>query len=552
MKMKNGMVVTPQPEAAEAGAAVLERGGNAIDAAIACAFMQGVVDPMMAGIGGFGSIQVYMPSKGVHEVIEFYARAPLAVTPDMWEGKMLGQSRDGFAFLLQDHLNEFGHLAVCTPGSVKGYEYALSRYGTMDWKDAIAPAIAQARRGFMVRPHVHWFWSQDQAGSGQINTADKLRYSEAGKKLYFRADGTLKRPGDMVVNTDMADTLQRLANAGGSDIFYHGEIAQAIGADMKAHGGLITFEDLDQYELSVTQPLWGSYRGRRIATSPPPASGMAMLEVLHIMENFDVAALRHSGTDHVRLLAEAMKYMTIDKDQFLGDPEYVDVPVERLMSKPYAAELAARIRNGERAKVQRLEEPTSRDTTQISVVDQHGNAVSMTHTLGSPSGAIAEGMGFMYNGTISRFDPRPGRAASLAPGKRRSASQAPTIVFEGDQPRIVIGAPGGSYIAPALAQGIMNVIDFGMSMSDAVAAPRIVAVSDSIDVSNRIALRVTDELTTMGYDVKRSPQSYAFAALHGIAIDKDSCSGGADPQRDGLAVSVPAHSGSDTAKDAAP
>ncbi|ROZ79754.1 gamma-glutamyltransferase [Ramlibacter sp. WS9] len=538
--MRNGMVVAPQPEAAEAGAAVLERGGNAIDAAIACAFMQGVVDPMMSGIGGFGSMQVYMPGKGVHEIVEFYAKAPLAVTPEMWEHKVQGQTRDGFAFLVENHINEIGHLAVCTPGSLKGYEYALSRYGTIAWKDAIAPAVAQARRGFMVRPHVHWFWSQDQAGSGQINTADKLRYSATGRKLFFRQDGTVKQPGDMVVNGELADTLERIAQSGGSDIFYRGDIARVIAADMAANGGLIGHEDLDTYELSVAPPLWGSYRGRRIATSGPPASGMSMLQVLHIMENFDVGALKHSGTDHVRLLAEAMKYMTIDKDQHMGDPAYVDVPVERLTSKAYAEGLAARMRRGERAVVKRLGQPSSRDTTQVSVVDRHGNAVSMTHTLGSPSGAIPDGLGFMHNGTMSRFDPRPGRAASLAPGKRRASSAAPTIVFEGETPRIVIGAPGGSYIAPAIAQGIMNVIDFDMSMSDAVAAPRVVAVSDSIDVSNRIAIRVTDELQALGYDVKRSSQSYAFAALHGIAIDNDTCRGGADPQRDGLAVSVPA------------
>jgi gamma-glutamyltranspeptidase/glutathione hydrolase len=536
--MKNGMIVCPQPEAAEAGAAVLERGGNAVDAAIACAFMQGVVDPLMSGIGGFGSMQLYMPGRGVHQIVEFYAKASLSATPDMWVDKLLGQSRDGFAFLLEGGISEFGHLAACTPGSVKGYDYALSRFGTMDWADVIAPAIAQARSGVLVRPHMHWFWSQDQKGSGQVNTVDKLRYSETGKNLYFRPDGSLKRVGDLLANPDMANTLERLAK-GGAELFYKGELAEEIAADFAGNGGLISREDLAAYNLSVAEPVWGSYRGHRISTSPPPASGMLMLQILNMLENFEIGALSHGGTEHVRLLAEAMKRMTIDKDQHMGDPAYVDVPVERLISKEHAAAQAQSIARGERADVKRLERSSSRETTHISVVDSQGNAVALTHTLGSPSGAITPGLGFMYNGTMSRFDPRPGRAGSIAPGKRRSSSAAPTIVFKDDKPFIVMGAPGGSYIAPAMAQGIMNVVDFGMSMLEAVAAPRIVGVSNSIDISNRIRRSVSAELSAMGYDIKRSAQSYPFAALHGIKIDDGRCSGGADPQRDGMAISVP-------------
>lgn len=181
---------------------------------------------------------------------------------------------------------------------------------------------------------------------------------------------------------------------------------------------------------------------------------------------------------------------------------------------------------------------SQRETTHVTVVDREGNAVALTHTLGSPSGAISDGLGFIYNGTMSRFDPRPGRAASIAPGKRRASSAAPTIVFDGETPRIVIGAPGGSYIAPAVAQGIMNMIDFGMSPFEAVAAPRVMAVSNMIDISNRIRRNVSAELTAAGYDVKRSAQTFPFAALHAIGIADGLCAGGADPQRDGMAISV--------------
>ncbi|WP_426956043.1 gamma-glutamyltransferase [Muricoccus radiodurans] len=532
-----GMIVAPQPEAVEAGAQVLERGGNAVDAAIVCGLVQGVVDPLMVGIGGFGTMQVYMPQRGVHQVLEFFARAPLAATPDMWESKLLGQSRDGFAFLLEGGISEAGHLAVCTPGNVMGYAEALRRWGTMDWKDAFGPAIGYARNGFMVRPHVHWFMTQDQSGTGQVNTSDKLRLTESGRRLFFRGDGNPKRPGDIVQNTDLARTLERLA-AGGPDLFYTGEMAEEIAADFQAHGALISREDLRNYKISLADPLWGEYRGHRVATLPPPSSGFAMMQLLHILDHFDIGSLRHGSVEHVRILAEAMKRMTIDKDRNMGDPAFVKVPTDELLSRDYTAAAAEGIRRGERLRVTRLEKKQDKDTTHVSVVDKDGNCVTMTHTLGSPSGAITEGLGIMWNGTMSRFDPRPGRPGSIAPGKRRSASQAPTIVFRGDRPRIVIGAPGGTYIAPAIAQGISNVIDFGMSMSDAVAAPRVVAVSDSIDVSNRVRRDVTDELAAMGYDIKRSPMSYAFAALHGIAVEGDRLQGGADPQRDGMAILV--------------
>jgi gamma-glutamyltranspeptidase/glutathione hydrolase len=263
-----------------------------------------------------------------------------------------------------------------------------------------------------------------------------------------------------------------------------------------------------------------------------------MLQILHILEHFDVAGLEHGSSRHIILLAEAMKRMTLDKDRHLGDPAYVDVPVERLLSRQYCGALADEIKAGKRAEVVRVGQGSSRDTTHVSVVDRHGNAVALTHTLGSPSGVITDGLGFMYNGTMSRFDPRPGKAASIAPGKRRSSSAAPTIVFKNERPYIVMGAPGGTYIAPSMAQGLMNVIDFGMSMSEAVAAPRITAVSNKIGVSNRVPRYVTDDIEAQGYEVGRSWQSYAFAALHGIRVEGELCEGGADPQRDGMALAV--------------
>lgn len=531
-----GIVVAAQPEAAEAGVEVLRQGGNAVDAAIACAFSQGVVDPQMCGIGGFGAMQICMPKRGLHTVLEFFARAPLSATPGMWADKFIGQSRDGFVFLLNDQSNDIGYGSVGTPGNVAGYTEALSRFGTMPLRDVMKPAITQSRRGAMVRPYVHYYWTIDHGGDGQVNVEDKLRFSDTGRQVYFRPDGRLKRPGDTLHNPDMTRSLERIVE-GGAEVFYRGDIAREIAADMAARGGGITLEDLASYRVREKAPCWGRYRGLRVASNPPPAGGGSLIELLHILDHFDLEALEHGSADHLRILAEAMKWMTIDKDAHMGDPDFVDVPLERLLSASHAATLADRIRAGEKADVPRAEEPSDPpDTTVVCVVDAEGNAVSMTHTLGIPSGVITPGLGFMYNGCMSGFDPRPGRAASIAPGKSRGSAMAPTLLFKKDTPCMVLAAPGGTYIVPALAQAISNVVDFGMSMAEAVAAPRIVALSNTIDVSNRIPYGVTDALAASGYPVQRSYQSYAFGAPHGLALVNGTWHGGADPQRDGMAL----------------
>ena len=532
-----GIIVAAQPEAAEAGAEVLRAGGNAVDAAIACAFSQGVVDPQMCGLAGFGSMQICMPGRGIHTVLEFFARAPLAATPDMWADRFVGQSRDGFVFLLSDQANDVGHGAIGTPGNVAGYAEALSRFGTLPWREVMAPAIAQARRGVMIRPYMHYYWAIDHGGDGQVNVEDKLRFSPTGRQVYFRPDGTLKRPGEVLRNPEMTASLERLAEEG-PDSFYRGSLAHDMAADMRANGGLLSLEDLAAYRVREKAPLWGRYRGWRVASNPPPSGGLSLIGLLHILGHFDLGGMEHNGPEHLRILAEAMKRMTIDRDAHIGDPDFVAVPVERLLSDAHAASHAERIRAGEVAHVPRAPEPGDPpDTTVACVVDAEGNAVALTHTLGIPSGVITPGLGFMYNGCMSGFDPRPGRAASLAPGKSRASAMAPTMLFEeGDAPALVLAAPGGTYIVPSLAQAICNVADFGMTAQEAVAAPRIVALSDTIDVSNRIPHRVTEALAAQGYPIARSYQSFAFGAPHALLRRDGAWQGGADPQRDGMAM----------------
>ncbi len=540
--MTHGMVCAPQPEAVEAGALALRNGGNAVDAAVACALVETVVDPQMCGIAGFGSMQIYLPEQGIHTMIDFHGRAPAKSTPDMWQHLLEWESEDGFGFVLKGRVNDLGYQAPTTPGSLKAYHEALTRFGTLSWRQVVEPAAAIAEEGFMIRPHVHDFWTRKEA-FGLVDHIERLRATAAGRRIYFDQGGNLRELGSILRNPDMARSLRRIAEDG-PEVFYEGAMAREIAEDFARNGGLLSLEDLQAYRTEETEPLWGSYRGHRIATNRPPGGGVMILEMLNILENFDLAAMGHNSAEYIRVVAETMKRATIDKDAHVGDPRFVEVPLERLTGKDYAREHAAAIRRGEIAHVPRLQQGRDmKDTTHISTADEHGNAVAMTHSLGMSSGVITEGLGFMYNSCMGVFDPRPGRTGSIAPGKARFTAMCPTMVFR-DEPfqdgalRLIIGAPGGTFITMGVLQGILNVIDFGMSASDAVAAPRICATSDTIDVVNRIPHFVTEDLEAKGYPVRRSYRSYHFAGVHAIELSDGKWHGGADPGRDGMALEV--------------
>jgi gamma-glutamyltranspeptidase/glutathione hydrolase len=536
-RLSNGsaMIVAAQAEAAEAGADILQAGGNAIDAAIACALVQGVIDPLMAGIAGFGSAGIYFPSDAVHQYLDFHSPAPAAARPGMWEHLIQGEARDGYGFILEGRVNDLGYQSICVPASLKAYHEAHRRFGALPWRDIVQPAIAWAEAGWTVRPHVEFFWS-DPGTMGRASGPDRLAFTASGRELYFRPDGTPKRVGDRVVNPDYARTLRAIAE-GGSDAFYTGEIAQRIARDMRENGGLVTAEDLAAYRPIWRDPLRGRYRGYEITTNHPPGGGLMLIEMLNMLEHFDLAAIGHNSPEYLRVVSEVMKRSTVHKDRFIGDPNFLDVPIEMLASKEKAAEMAAEIDSHEKAHVPRLNSGfPSKDTTQVCVVDRDGNCVTMTHSLGMPSGVITDGLGFFYNGCMAVFDPRPGRTGSIAPGKSRFTSICPSIVFRDGSPHLVIGAPGATQIAMGVLQAILNVLDFGMTMTEAVSAARFSATSDAIDVSNRILHRTTRALEAEGYEVIRSPQTFGFAAVHGIRIADGQLDGGADPGHDGIAI----------------
>lgn len=533
----NAMIVAPQPEAADAGFEVLASGGNAVDAALACAFVQGVVDPLMSGIAGFGIMQVFDPVSGKHTVFIGLGGCPQAATDTMWADRYIGETSDGFGFIVRDFINECGATAVSPPPILNVFEKAHAQFGSMPWRDLFTPATTIAREGWLLRPHVYTVFTQNERKYGRLNYGEKIAITEGGRKLYMDAEGALKKPGTLIENPDLARTLSMVADHG-AEVFFRGPLGDHICSDIQKHGGLLTKADLENCHAEEVAPLHVNYRGRRISTVPAPGGGLYLAQTLKLLERFDLVAEGFNTPHYVRLLAEAMKIATRDKDTRIADPRFYDVPVDELLSDTYADNCAAFIRSGAKADALRSGHFESKHTTHVSCVDKNGMVVSLTHTLGNPSGFVVEDTGMMMNGSMSTFDPRPGRTHSIAPGKRRTSSMCPTIVFEGDHPVMTLGAPGASWIGPAVLQVILNVLDWGMGMQEAILAPRIVATSNIIDISNRILKRTERGLEAMGYDVRRTHMSYAFAGVHGISLWPDGLEGGADPQRDGMAIGV--------------
>ena len=538
MPMTRSMVSAAQPEAAEAAADILRAGGNVVDAAIGAALVQTVVDPQMCGIAGMGCMHLYLPSQGVHTTIDFHGRSPASVRPDMWADRIVRESADGWGFILKNRENELGYQAVTTPMTLRAFDMALKQYGTKSLAELLQPAIAYAEDGFQVRPHMVHFWTRPPT-AGRDGNRPIVTHFPATRAIYCHPDGQLRDVGDILRNPDMARTLRRIASHGADD-FYTGEIAHRIAGDMAANQGLLTLGDLAACEPEHTEPLWGTYRGYRIATNNPPGGGIQLIEMLNILEHFDLRSIGHNTLEYIRVVSEAMKIATADKDAKVGDPRFVDVPVAELTSKQYAAAMAERIKRGEKTQVPRFNPggTESKHTTQICVADAAGNAFTMTHTLGQPSGVVTDGLGFMYNGAMAVFDPRPGHAGSLAPGKARFTALSPTIVFRDEKPFLVLGAPGATYITMGNLQAMLNAIDFGMDAQQAVSAPRFAAVSDTIELSNRITRAAERALIGQGYKVVRHPYSYTFGWVHMIRYSKEGLDGGADPATDGMVIGI--------------
>jgi gamma-glutamyltranspeptidase/glutathione hydrolase len=513
------IIVCPQPTAAEIGLEVMRRGGNAVDAAVTCAFVQCVIDPQMCGLGGCGVMLVHSPQHG-DTLLEFYGTAGSLVRENQWESIFIREAADRYGYVLEGGVNDVGYQSVCVPGTVAGLHEALTRFGTISWEEAIEPAISLARNGFPVSGYVHGFWTTDY-GPDVVPNAQRIQTTPAAKAIYTH-DGRLYAIGETMVQADLARTLERLA-AEGPDVFYRGAVADAIAADFAANGGYITKEDLESYRVNVTEPIRGTYRGLQVVAAGPPAGGLTLLQMLNFLEGYDLGAAGWPSTEAARLLVEAMAWAVADRALHLADPRFVDIPLGPLTDKKYAAKARGVV--ADRA-----------DTTQVCVVDDGGNAVSLTHTLGSSSGVVTPGLGFGYNDYMNCFDPRPGRPNSLRPGKTRMTMMTPAMVFEGRKLRVCTGAPGGTKIVTGVLQVLVNVLDHKMSAVEAVSAPRVDFQSDVVQAEARVPRVVVEGLERLGYAVNRRTLNYDsyFSRPQVIVADGEGwLEGASDPRKDG-------------------
>ena len=522
------IIVCPQPLAAEIGLDVMRRGGNAVDAAVTCAFVQGVIDPQMCGIGGCGVMLIHSPSAG-DTLLEFYSTAGSRVREDQWESLFIREAADRYGYVLQGGLNDVGYQSVGVPGTVAGLHEALSTYGTVSWEQAIEPAIPLARDGFPVTGYVHGYWTTDY-GPDLVPNGQRIQATPAARAIYTR-DGGLYEIGEVMVQADYARTLQRLA-AGGPDVFYRGEIAEEIAADFAANGGFITKEDLETYRVNVTEPIRGTYRGLQVVAAGPPAGGLTLLQMLNFLEGFDLRRHGWPSTTSARHLVEAMAWAVADRERHVADPRFVEIPTGALTDKHYAASAREVVAPGGAAH----DRP---DTTHVCVVDDDGNAVSLTHTLGSASGVVTPGLGVGYNDYMNCFDPRPGRPNSIAPGKTRVTMMTPSMVFEDGKLRVCAGAPGGTRIVTGVMQVLVNVLDHEMSAVEAVSAPRVDFQGDVVQAEGRIPRVVCEGLERLGYTVNRRTLNYDsyFSRPQLIVVGRDGfASGASDPRKDGGAA----------------
>ena len=467
---KNGMVSSASKLASEVGAETLRQGGNAVDAAVATAFALAVTWPSAGNIGG-GGFLVYHGDDGEATTFDFREKAPMAATERMYLGL------DG---AVVNNSNHFGPLAVGVPGTVAGLYLAHSRLGSLPWEDLVQPAVELAREGIPITYSLQ---------TGFERSASRFRQYPASERKFIKADGSFYELGETWVQPDLAHTLE-LIRDNGADGFYRGENAERLASFMADIGGLITEEDLAAYAAREREPIRGTYRGYEIVSMPPPSSGgVGIVQMLNILEGFDLADMGHNSSDYLHVLTETMRRAYSDRAEHLGDPDFNEsMPLDRLMDKDYAADLRASIdmtRKSESSPELFAQAYESEETTHFSVVDEDGNMISMTYTLefGYGSAIVVDGGGYLLNNELGDFNAVPGvtdergqigTAPNLvAPEKRPLSSMSPTIVAQDGKPVFAIGSPGGKTIINTTMQVILNVIDHGFNIAQAIEAGRI-------------------------------------------------------------------------------
>ncbi len=524
----HGMVTAQEPIATDVGVEVLKSGGNAIDAAVAVGFALAVTHPYAGNLGGGGFMLIRF-ADGSSTFLDFRERAPAAATRDMYLDAAGDPTRDSIE----------GWRSSGVPGTVRGLELALLKYGTRKWADILAPAAGLARDGFPV----------SYALAESLHAGNLARSPES--KRIFQKDGSYFEPGDTLRQPELAATLERIAQSGARE-FYEGQTAERFAAEMAANGGLITVEDLRNYQAVEREPLKGTYRGYDIITAPPPSSGgVGILEMLGMLEGSGYETPGAGSAASIHYVTEVMRRYYADRSQYLGDPDFTQLPVKKLLDPAYLRARRSTIDPDHATPSMGvppgLEE--SGETTHYNVVDEAGNAVSVTYTLngGFGNGITVPGLGFLLNNEMDDFSAKPGSANmfglvqgernAIAPGKRPLSSMTPTILARDGQFFMAVGAPGGARIISAVLQVILNVTDFGMNVQDAVDAPRFHHQwqPDTLQLEHGISPDTVALLEERGHRVDYSP-GVVLARVEAIVKNGEWLEGGSDGRATGKAA----------------
>ncbi|WP_249869513.1 gamma-glutamyltransferase [Oceanobacillus saliphilus] len=536
-----GMVSTSHALASQVGADILEKGGNAIDAAIAIQFALTVTEPMMSGIGGGGFMMVYDGETAETTIVNSRERAPAGATPDMF------LDENGNPIPFSERVRHGTSVGV--PGTLKGLEQAHEMWGSRPMPQLIGPAVNLAQKGFPVNKNL-----ADSIASNR----DKLLQTAAGD--IFVPNGEALQEGDMLVQEDLAKTL-KLIRSHGADVFYNGEIADAFAATVQDFGGSMTPEDLANYDVTIDEPIWGEFNGYDIASMPPPSSGgVFLLQMLGILDGFNLSQYDSRSVEKYHLLAEAMHLAYADRAAYAGDPEFVDVPVQGLLHPDYISERQALIdlnvvngnpNAGDPWQYEDVEpdyeatvQPNDRqdgETTHFSVTDKWGNVVSYTTTIEQVfgSGIMVPGYGFMLNNELTDFDAVPGGANEVQPNKRPLSSMTPTIVFQDGKPVLTVGSPGGATIITTVLQIIIHTLEYNMDLEDAISEPRIYTNNlNSYRYEEDIPPSVRAALNAMGHSFGANPTT--IGNVQSIQIDHENgiFTGVADDSRNGASIGV--------------
>jgi len=530
--VKNGMVASDHYLASFEGTEILKKGGNAIDAAIATSLVLSVVRNQSTGIGG-GGFMVIHNNKGENIVIDYREVAPKLSYKDMY----LDENKNPIS-----RLSSFGYKAVGVSGNLAGLDYALKKYGTMKLEDLMQPAIKYAEKGFIVDEHF----------ASASESVLKKGTSEELKQLYFK-NGKARNIGEVQNNPELAKTLKLIQQKGISE-FYTGSIAKKIDLEMKKHNGFVRYEDLANYKPKIRKPIIGTYRGYKVITMPPPSSGgIALIETLNILENYNLGwnSSGFNSSNYVHTVTEAMKHSFADRAEFLGDPDFVKVPVEKLTSKEYALELKNKIDENQVMEIfnygsQNLN-ITKDDggTTHFSVVDKFGNIVSATETVNTYFGSqvVIKDTGILMNNQMDDFSVQTGvpnefgligsDANSIQPNKKPLSSMTPTIILKDNKPFMAVGASGGPKIITGTLHAILNVIDFGMNIEEAISAPRFHHqwMPNTLFIEKDMPFDVRENLEKKGHTLVIKE---AESAVQGILIKNNLITGASDPRKGGF------------------